>query len=734
MLDSFKPRLYQERLFAKAARNNTLIVLPTGLGKTAIAVMLAKHRLKNYPKSKILFLAPTKPLVQQHIKTFKKLLPKHANKVFMFTGSVKPKDRQEAWDKHQIFISTPQGMENDVISQRINLKKVSLLIFDEAHKATGDYAYKYLAKNYVQNADYERILALTASPGSTAQTIEEVCQNLFIEKLEYRHSQSEDVKAYIQETDVNYIEVSLPESFKRVQMFLQKSYESKLKKCVELETVDKSIMNMRKTQLLKLMNKLHAKASKSGSDYKLYQTISLVAEALKVQHALELLESQGLQPLLEYFNKIKEQSKKGKVKAVKNLVKDFNFKSAKILTQKQVKQGNKHPKLPKTVEIVKEQLRTKQKSKIIIFTQYRDTGKAIKNTLKKEGITSKMFFGQAKKKDTGLTQKQQKQTIADFENNEFTCLISTSVGEEGLDIPEVDTVLFYEPIPSAIRTVQRRGRTGRQKKGIVITLVAKGTRDEAYRWSSHHKERRMYRHLEKLKGNINREKNTDLRKFQNKPAVSKQYKVSVDYREKGSLVMKELLKQGINIDLQQLDVGDFALSKDLVIEYKTVKDFVDSIIDKRIIEQARNLSNIRKPVIIVEGEQNIYEQRRIHPNAIRGMIATLTLNFNISIITTKDYLDTTNYIKLLAEREYDPESTRWTPHSAKPTTDKELQEYLVASLPGIGSRLAPFLLEEFKTIQNIVNANEEDLKNVDLIGKKKAKRLKDLFKKTYQKK
>lgn len=731
MLESFKPRLYQERLYAKAARNNTLIVLPTGLGKTAIAVMLTEHRLENYPKSKILFLAPTKPLVQQHVKTFKELLPKHEDKVFMFTGSVKPEDRQKAWDEHQIFISTPQGMENDVISKRIQLKKVSLLIFDEAHKATGNYAYKYLAKNYVQNADYERILALTASPGSKSEVIEEVCNNLFIDKLEYRHTKSEDVKAYVQETKVNYVNVELPESFKRIQMFLQKSYVSKLKKCIDLQTVDKTVLNMSKTQLLKLMNKLHAKASRAGSDYKIYQTISLVAEALKVQHALELLESQGLQPLLEYFDKIDEQSKKGKVKAVKNLVKDFNFKSAKILTQKQVKEGVRHPKLPKTVEIVKEQLRVNKDSKVIIFTQYRDTGKAIKKALEKNDITSKMFFGQAKKKNTGLTQKEQKERIQNFKNNEFTCLISTSVGEEGLDIPEVSTVLFYEPIPSAIRTVQRRGRTGRQKKGNVITLIAKGTRDEGYRWSSHHKERRMYTHLEKLKGNISREKNTDLRKFQNKPAVSKNYKVSVDYREKGSLVMKELLKNGVNIDLQQLDVGDFALSKDLVIEYKTLKDFVDSIIDKRIIEQARNLSNVRKPVIIIEGEQNIYEQRRIHPNAIRGMITTLALNFNISMIRTKDYLDTTHYITLLAEREYNPKNDGWTAHSAKPVTQKEMQEYLVASLPGIGSKLAPHLLKEFETIENIINATEKDLKKVDLIGNKKAKNLKNLFEKKY---
>jgi Fanconi anemia group M protein len=81
--------------------------------------------------------------------------------------------------------------------------------------------------------------------------------------------------------------------------------------------------------------------------------------------------------------------------------------------------------------------------------------------------------------------------IENFESENFSCLIATSVGEEGLDIPEVDLVIFYEPIPSAIRTVQRRGRTGRQKEGRVITLITKNTRDESYRWVAHHKEKRI---------------------------------------------------------------------------------------------------------------------------------------------------------------------------------------------------------------------------------------------------
>jgi len=166
MIKDFEPRLYQETIFATCAERNTLVVLPTGMGKTNIFLMLASHRLKQYPNSKILFIGPTRPLIDQYKEVFKKHFEIEEDKLVIFTGMVNPEKRAELWKDAKIVFSTPQGLENDIIARRINLEEVSLLGFDEAHKAVKDYSYVWIAKQYNKLAKFPRIIALTASPGS----------------------------------------------------------------------------------------------------------------------------------------------------------------------------------------------------------------------------------------------------------------------------------------------------------------------------------------------------------------------------------------------------------------------------------------------------------------------------------------------------------------------------------------------------------------------------------------
>ncbi|MBW2972563.1 DEAD/DEAH box helicase, partial [Candidatus Woesearchaeota archaeon] len=220
MLKNITPRLYQETILGTCVDKNCLVVLPTGMGKTVIALMLASQRLKCFPNNKVLFLAPTRPLVEQHLETFKKHFDIEEDELAVFTGHVKPDKRAELWKKAKVIFSTPQGMENDIITNRIDLSEVSLLIFDEAHRATGDYAYTFVAKQYTKRARYPRILALTASPGSELDKINEVCQNLYIEGVELRTDEDPDVRPYIQEMNVKWLAVELPDEFRRVQHYL----------------------------------------------------------------------------------------------------------------------------------------------------------------------------------------------------------------------------------------------------------------------------------------------------------------------------------------------------------------------------------------------------------------------------------------------------------------------------------------------------------------------------------
>lgn len=735
MLNGFQPRLYQETILSTAAQKNTLVVLPTGLGKTACAFMLATQRLQHFPQSKILVLAPTKPLAEQHLQTFKQHLRLPEEQFTLFTGEVQPEKRQELWKNAKIVFSTPQGFENDLIGDKISLENVSLLVFDEAHRATGDYSYNFIAKQYQNKAKFPRILALTASPGSDVLKIEEVCKNLFIEAVEIRTDADPDVQPYVQETEVNWIKVQLPQEFLDVKKYLDMCIKSKLAILRELG-INKAVDYFSKKELLLLQGELHAKLAAGERDFETMRALSVLAEAMKVQHALELLESQGSSPLWNYLNKLMEEARTSKVKAVKNLVMDLNFRTAYIKAQKLIDNNIEHPKLYVLKDILEKEVSQNKHAKILLFTQYRDSAVKIKEVIEKvRGVVPAIFVGQAKKGETGLSQKKQIELIEQFKDGLYNVLICTSVAEEGLDIPSVDLVIFYEPIPSAIRTIQRRGRTGRQDKGKVTVLVAQNTRDEGYRWSAHHKEKRMHRVLADLRSNLQKKFVSVPQKPLQSYEKQKQLIVFADYREKGTGVLKELVDQGVSLKLEMLQVADYVLSPRCAVEFKTVEDFAQSIIDGRLLEQLKQLKkNYDRPVVIVEGTKDLFSVRNIHPNAIRGMLATIAVSYGIPVIYTKDSKDTAAQLLAIAKREQELNKDTFQPHAEKTNaTLQEQQEYIVSSLPNVGLNLAKELLQHFKTIKNVVNASEEELKKVEGVGEKKAKNIKDVVEKEYLK-
>ena len=736
MLKDFKPRLYQETILDTCTMGNTLVVLPTGMGKTSIAFMLAVQRLSNFPKSKILFLAPTRPLVEQHMATFLRFTDIPESEMAVFTGFVTPEKRAELWKISKIIFSTPQGLENDIISGRISLEEVSLLIFDEAHRAVGDYAYNFIAKQYSKRAKYPKILGLTASPGSEIEKIDEVRSNLHIDNIEIRSDKDPDVMPYIQEVDIQWVKVELPESFRSVQKYLNDCLRSKIteiRKYGYLNRQKSGFMN--KTEILKLQGILHSEISRGNKDFNILKSVSLAAEAMKVQHALELLETQGISSLYNYFEKLREESMKTTTKAVKNLVADTNFKSAFIKIRSMQEAGVEHPKLAELRRIVGGVVEKTDGVKILIFTQFRDSAASIEKSLNIiKGVDARIFVGQAKKNGTGLSQKEQKELVERFSNNEFNVMVATSVAEEGLDIPKVDLVIFYEPIPSAIRHIQRRGRTGRLEKGSVVVLMAKGTRDEGYRWSAFNKEKRMHRTLKDLKSSPNafierREEN--LNRFVEK---ENEYKVFADDREKGNGIIKELIDLGIKIDLKRLEVGDYIVSSRCVIEYKKLPDFVDSIIDGRLLQQAKDIKqSFERPVIMVEGTEDIYSLRKIHPNSIRGMLATIAVSYGIPIIQTKTSKESAALIAAMAKREQEETSKDFSLHGdRKPLTLKEQQEYIISALPGVGPALAKPLLKRFGSVKSVVIASEEELKEVEKIGEKKAKDIQSVLNEEYK--
>ncbi len=725
---TFKPRLYQETILHTCLQKNTLVVLPTGLGKTKIAIMALAKRLKDNPLSKALFLTPTKPLASQIFNEIRGCITE--KEVSLFTGSVPPNKRKELWKKSKVIISTPQCIENDLLNKNLNVKEVSLLVIDEAHRAVQDYSYNWITKEYHKTSDYERIIGLTASPGSDLGKILEVCKNLYSKEVEIRTEKDPDVKPYIQEARIKKELIELPEDFKKIRKYLKDSLKSKLIKIKEQGTLSLS-SSPSKTEILNSQARLQGELARGSKDYNTFKSISLLAEVLKLSHAIDLLETQGISSLSSYFESIFKDSRNKKTKAVKNLVNDLNFKSAYILTEKLNQKKTKHPKQKRLKEIIKDSIKKDPNLKIIVFNNYRNSVNELEKELNKiKRVKAKLFVGQAKKEGISLRQKDQLKILEDFNNSMYNCLISTSIGEEGLDLPKVDLVIFYEPVPSAIRSIQRRGRTARHDTGNIIILVTKNTRDESNFWAAHHKEKRMYSVLDKVRKKLNEQTQPTIKSFIEKTNSI----IYVDSREGSSGITKQLHEIGLDVRIKPLPTADFIISEKVGIERKTPRDFIDSIIDKRLFTQIRGLrENFEKPLLIIEGTEDIYSIRNIHPNAIRGMLATITLSYGIPIVYTKNIKDTAEFIKIISLREQNPNSKDIGIRlDKKPVTTKEQQEYIIESFPGIGPSMAKSLLKKFKKIEDIVNASQKDLEKIESIGEKRAKEIKRILKEIYE--
>lgn len=736
--NAIEARLYQQVLAADVLKKgNTMIVAPTALGKTIVATLVAADRLEKVKNSKILVLAPSKPLAIQHESTFKEFLTVPCSSI---TGAVKTDERVKRWEESQIICATPQTVESDLLKGRYSLKDVSLVVFDECHHGVGSYSYVYLASRYVKESKFNLILGLTASPGSDKEKIKEVCDNLYIQSIVVKTEEDNDVRPYFNPVAIDWVRVKMSSELEKIKTHVDKALKIRLKGLKNMGVI--RTVSVNKLDILKARGRVQSAIARSVNPKKeCFQAISILSAVINIQHSQELIETQGVVT----FNKYVARLRKKKTKAAKSLIQDPNFGKAIYLAREAEKHGLEHPKLKKVTDIIKKELgqngQTKlqsdryvkdadqKSSKIMVFTQYRDSLEMIHQKLEKEGIKSAKFFGQASRDgEKGLTQKEQKEIIKAFKIGEYDVLLSTSVAEEGIDIPAVDLVILYEPVPSEVRMIQRRGRTGRKRSGCVKVLITNGTRDEGYYWASVNKERRMKHQLidpdvlEELNSNaIERMENEKRVKILDPtPKKEELPVVFADTREGNSKVIRHLSEMEIDVKVQAMAVGDYQVSDEVVIERKTAKDFVDSIVDKRLFKQARSLmEEFKRPLIILEGD-DLYNGM-INPNAIRGSIASIALDFGISIIPTRNAQDTAAMIKRIAIREQSGEKTPIQIRTdKKPVNLWEQQLFIIESLPNIGPVNAKNLLEHFGTVANIINASESQLQEVEGIGKKTA--------------
>lgn len=750
-------RMFQLELASTALQRSTLVVLPTGLGKTVIALIVLLARLD---RGKVLFLAPTRPLVEQHASFLENVL-KDSSIVVSFTGEISPELRKEKWDSARVIVSTPQVVENDLLSRRISLRDVSCIIFDEAHRAVGNYAYVYIAERYQRERDDRLVLGITASPGSSLERIEEVCSNIGAARVETKTEADPDVSPFVHEKEIEVVKVTVPADILRLRSLLEEVLEDRGEALNHLGgaegfRIPNRMDRTSKKDLLELQKRLRGSIARSPSP-SLYQAVSVLAEVLKLKHAVELAETQGVDSLARYLERLdSEAQSKGGSKAAKRIMEDRRVMEAVAdLSRMDVD----HPKLLAVKDLVEEQLREKADSRIMVFTNYRDTASSVLDFLRDSGdeiIRPVRFVGQSSRvADEGLSQKKQAEILQKFRDGEYNVLIATSVGEEGIDIPATDMVLFYEPVPSEIRSIQRKGRTGRARAGRVVVLVAKGTRDEAYRWISDRKERNMRQQIREMSwpdrrdlGSAASPTSRGARQLEigevgaaaaqaaaaNDPPVffdrpeedEASALVAVDPRERSLARMLESM--GVGVTLKVLEVGDYVISDRVAIERKTANDFIDSLIDpgRNLFGQVRDLARTYdRPILILEG-RDLYA-RQVHPNAIRGALASIAVDFGVSIIPTEDEEETVSVIAAIARREQQARGGAPQAHGKKThRTLKEQQEYLVSSIPGVGNAVAKNLLRHFGSVERVFAATEEELKEVELVGPKTAERIREL--------
>ena len=817
-------RRYQRELADQALDDHTLVCLPTGLGKTTVSLLVTAERIQD-AQWKSLLLAPTKPLVQQHAEFYREALKVPDDEIVVFTGEVRPAKRSDLWADARVVIATPQVVENDLVGNRISLANVTHCTFDECHRATGDYAYNYIAERYHEDASDPLVTAMSASPGGDEEEILTVCENLGLREVAVMTEDDADVAEHTHDTELEWKRIELPETVLEIRDAINEVVSDRLAQLKEVGITSTTQPDVSEREIQKIQGKLSELMDNDQSEG--YSGMSLLAEVRKLRTAVTYAETQSVEALRRYFERQKEAARSsGASKADQRLVSDPKVMEA---MRKAENFTDLHPKFRQTRMLLAETLGIENGERVIVFTESRDTAETLTDFLSDHFETEK-FVGQSDTEGSeGMTQTQQQETLDRFRAGEFEVLVSTSVAEEGLDVPEVDLVLFYEPVPTAIRSIQRKGRTGRQTEGRVVVLLAEDTRDEAYFWKSRQDEQRMEDELRTLKsvagqlesklggeqagvdeyddGQTGRERGeapgedgpdgdegtassgndagpsdaqrqpsetsatgerseaddqtadgdgqAGLDAFADDGATGEDEDETVDVpdetkgstpephadgdetvaivadqRELDSTIARDLsTREGVQTELETLAVGDYVLSDRVVVERKTVEDFLDTLTggDRSMFEQVGDATrHYARPVVVVEGG-DLYGERNVHHKAIQGALASLAVDFGASVLRTNDEDETADLLETIARREQEESDREVSVHGEKQAkTLGEQQEYVVASVAEVGPVTARAMLEQFGSVEAVMTADEDALKEVDGVGDVTAQRFRDV--------
>ncbi|HVC27800.1 MAG TPA: DEAD/DEAH box helicase [Nitrososphaerales archaeon] len=492
-------REYQRSISRAAKDRNTLVVLPTALGKTIISALVVADLLHDYRGKRVLVMAPTRPLCVQHMSSFRKVMRLPEEDFVVLTGKTPADFREVTWNgRSRLVFATPEVVRNDLLAKRVDLTGFGLLVFDECHRSVKEYAYTEIASQYAKTSDYPLILGMTASPGSDVEKVRAVCESLSIEHVEYRSDEDPDVRPYIHPISVEWKTVDLPPAYQPIVRLLRDMLDERVRWLRARGHLKGQFVSVTRTQLIELGVELRYSAELTMEEERgpIYGVIARQASALTLYHMLELLETQGAHTLRAFMERMEGDEKRSRSALLNE---PAYAEVSRLLGGERIVD---HPKVGALALVTGQQIAANPGSRMLVFTQYRDTATHLVEALNSvKGVRAERFVGQATKLgDPGLTQEKQASLIRDLRKGYLNTLVATSIAEEGLDIPEVDLVVFYEPVPSEIRHIQRRGRTGRKTAGKVVILVANGTSDAFYVQAS----ARRVEKMREIAGDLNR--------------------------------------------------------------------------------------------------------------------------------------------------------------------------------------------------------------------------------------
>ena len=489
-------RAYQLEAADEALTGSTMLVLPTAAGKTVVAWMVIAERLES-TSGWVLVVAPTVALVDQHLRGLSSIL--EAIEPVSITGQNPVSKRPEIWGSSRVIVATPQVVRNDVKRGVLDLSECSLLVMDEAHHATGEHAMAQVGEMYHLQSSEPLVFATTASPGSRKDLVREICTRLGIERIHLRPTEDPLLAKHLAGLELQEIRVTVPNEIRELAeplILWQRGIVDRQKR------LGRYVMPgaISHAGLSNAMDR--AQTAISRGEANAYQSVSQIATAMRLHHLINHLLSQGCAASREFLIRL-SSGDRSTTKSTRGFLRDPRISG---LISSLEEMGELHSKVGAVRRLIRERLRRDPGSRAIVFATFRDTVSALELALSAlDGARPVRFVGQSSRDGSeGLTAKQQVERLDEFRDGSANVLVATSVGEEGLDIPSADLVIFYEPVTSEIRTIQRRGRTGRHREGEVVVLIAEETRDEGAWVAAERREEHMRRAVHRVRREIAR--------------------------------------------------------------------------------------------------------------------------------------------------------------------------------------------------------------------------------------